>query len=115
VVKLIKNFRSHPSILKFPNERFYGGDLVSCGDGKIINAYIGSKHLVNRNFPIVFYGISGKDDREASSPSFFNISEASTVRDTIDQLRSDRTIRISKSSLPCLSWVFPNSYLAFSR
>jgi helicase MOV-10 len=99
VVKLIKNFRSHPSVLKFPNERFYGGDLVSCGDPKVINAYIGSNHLVNRNFPIVFYGISGKDDREASSPSFFNISEASAVRDTINQLRFDRTIRISKSSL----------------
>ncbi|KAJ7931318.1 hypothetical protein B0H13DRAFT_1858158 [Mycena leptocephala] len=35
VVKLTKNFRSHNAILKFPNERFYGGELQQCADNDI--------------------------------------------------------------------------------
>jgi hypothetical protein len=27
MVKLVQNFRSHAAILKFPNDRFYNGDL----------------------------------------------------------------------------------------
>jgi helicase MOV-10 len=97
-VKLIKNFRSHHAILKFPNERFYRGDLQPCGDPKVINFYVGSQHLVDRNkkFPIVFHAISGKDDREASSPSFFNIDEVTVVKDIIRKLRDDRKLRISE-------------------
>lgn len=96
VVKLVKNFRSHSAILKFPSERFYKGDLQCCGDPSVIDAYIKSSHVGKPNFPIVFYAVVGKDDREASSPSFFNIDEVTQVKNVIDALRSDRKIRISK-------------------
>lgn len=95
-MKLVKNFRSHSAILKFPNEKFYRGDLQCCGDPKTINFYINSQHLVKKNFPIVFHSISGKDDREASSPSFFNIDEVTQVKTLIAKLRSDRNQRISE-------------------
>lgn len=104
VVKLVKNFRSHNAILKFPNERFYDGDLQECGDPNIINSYLGAPHLVSKQFPIVFHAISGKDDREASSPSFFNVDEASQVRAYVQALRSDRRYRISMSSSYCC-WI----------
>ncbi|KAF5356526.1 hypothetical protein D9758_008260 [Tetrapyrgos nigripes] len=101
VVKLVKNFRSHPAILKFPNEQFYRGDLQACGDPKVINYYVGSSHLVDKNkkFPIVFHAISGKDDREASSPSFFNIDEVTVVKDIIRKLRDDRKFRTSDNDI----------------
>ncbi|KAI0945600.1 hypothetical protein AcW1_001785 [Taiwanofungus camphoratus] len=99
VVKLVQNFRSHESILKFPNEWFYRGDLQQCGDPKVINSFIGSPSLVARNFPIVMHAVSGKDDREASSPSFFNIDEATQVKAYIQALRSDRHFRISDADI----------------
>jgi helicase MOV-10 len=97
---LLKNFRSHQNILKFPNERFYNNDLQECGDRATIDQYLRWSHLPKRGFPIIFHAIHGKDDREASSPSFFNIDEISEVREYVKKLRleRDRTMRISTSS-----------------
>lgn len=99
VVKLVQNFRSHPSILQFPNERFYRGDLEPCGDRAVTHVFIGSSMLVNPKFPIMMHAISGKDDREASSPSFFNIDEALQVKAYIQKLRSLRSPRISDDQI----------------
>ena len=96
VVKLVKNFRSHQAIIKFPNERFYGGDLEQCGDRKVIDFFLNSPLLGSPNFPIIFHAVHGKDDREASSPSFFNIDEVTLVKDYVQKLRADRRFRISK-------------------
>ena len=62
----------------------------------MINSYIGSSHLVSRSFPIVFHALYGKDDREASSPSFFNIDEVTQVKTYVETLRADRRYRIGK-------------------
>ncbi|KAG6906077.1 hypothetical protein DXG01_016020 [Tephrocybe rancida] len=99
VVKLIKNFRSHGSILKYPNERFYDGELIQSGDNKVINSFLGSSYLPNKNFPIVFHGLCGKDDREASSPSFFNIDEVLQVKAYVQSLRSDRRFRTTDNDI----------------
>ncbi|KAJ3561910.1 hypothetical protein NP233_g9904 [Leucocoprinus birnbaumii] len=95
IVKLVKNFRSHEAILKFPNERFYGNDLEPCGDKRAINSYLNSPYLPNKKFPIIFHAVAGRDDREASSPSFFNIDEVSQAKAYIQQLKADRTFRTS--------------------
>lgn len=99
VIKLVKNFRSHNAILKYPNERFYRSELQQCGDPKIINAYIGSAHLPSKKFPVIFHSISGKDDREASSPSFFNIDEATQVKAYVEALRADRKVRLTDQDI----------------
>jgi helicase MOV-10 len=101
-VKLVQNFRSHKAILNFPNDRFYNGDLQECGDRKTIDAYLSwTKHpRPHRRFPIIFHAMHGKDDREASSPSFFNIDEVLQVRQYVRDLRDDRRIRISKFICP---------------
>ena len=93
VVKLVKNFRSHEAILKFPNERFYKGDLQASAPRKVIDSFINKTILPNPRFPILFHGIVGKDDREASSPSFFNIDEVTEVKDYVMKLK--RNYRIS--------------------
>ncbi|OBZ77616.1 putative helicase MOV-10 [Grifola frondosa] len=97
VVKLVQNYRSHPDILSFPNARFYKGELQPRGDPSTINAYINSPLLVNPEFPIIFHAVTGKDDREASSPSFFNIDEATQVRYYVEELRANRRVRIKAS------------------
>ncbi|KAF9057242.1 P-loop containing nucleoside triphosphate hydrolase protein [Panaeolus papilionaceus] len=99
VVKLTKNFRSHASILKFPNERFYAADLEPCADRRIIDSFLGSSYLPSSNFPIVFHAVSGKDDREASSPSFFNIDEVVQVKSYVQMLKQDRKFRTTDSDI----------------
>ncbi|KAJ7096057.1 RNA helicase [Mycena epipterygia] len=99
VVKLTKNFRSHNAILKFPNERFYKGELQQCGNPSVVNAYLNWPLLPTKSFPIIFHAISGKDDREASSPSFFNIDEVSQVKTYIRSLRDDRRFRITDNDI----------------
>ncbi|KAH9932178.1 P-loop containing nucleoside triphosphate hydrolase protein [Fomitopsis serialis] len=99
VVKLVKNFRSHEAILKFPNERFYRSELQPCAENRVTHAYIGCPILANRDFPILVHSISGKDDREASSPSFFNIDEASQVKAYVQALKADRRFRTSDSDI----------------
>ncbi|KAJ7484319.1 P-loop containing nucleoside triphosphate hydrolase protein [Mycena latifolia] len=99
VIKLTKNFRSHKAILKFPNERFYKGELQEYGDRRVIDAYIGAPFLPNKAFPIVFHAIAGKDDREAASPSFFNIDEVTQVKMYIQSLRADRRFRITDNDI----------------
>jgi helicase MOV-10 len=96
LTKLVKNWRSHPSILKFPNDEFYRGDLVTCGDPTIINSLTRWDRLVKQDYPIIFHGVQGKDEREASSPSFFNIAEASEVKKYIKDLFEDRKLRLSE-------------------
>ncbi|KAI0075957.1 P-loop containing nucleoside triphosphate hydrolase protein [Panus rudis PR-1116 ss-1] len=99
VVKLLKNFRSHPAILQFPNAQFYQGELQSCGDPSVIQSYIGWPRLSKREFPIIFHAVSGKDEREASSPSFFNITEVTQVKKYVEYLREDRRFRITNEEI----------------
>ena len=94
----MKNFRSHKAILQFPNEKFYHGDLVACGDPAVINSLLKSPHLPSKKFPVIFHAVSGKDDREASSPSFFNIEEVLQVKDYVQKLKKDRKFIIGKLS-----------------
>jgi helicase MOV-10 len=110
VVKLVQNFRSHPSILSFPSEQFYKSELIPCGDPNVTHAFIGSSHLANKDFPIVFYAISGKDEREASSPSFFNIDEVTQVRTIVEELHKDSNEHFGGRFI-CLSKMDPDGCL----
>ena len=98
MVKLVKNFRSHKAILQFPNEKFYRGDLVSCADPAIVNSFLNSPFLSSKTFPVVFHAVYGKDDREASSPSFFNIEEILQVKYYVQKLKKDRKFITGKFS-----------------
>jgi helicase MOV-10 len=106
-VKLTKNWRSHPDILKFPNDEFYKGDLIACADPVVTHSMLRWDCLPKPDFPIIFHAIAGKDEREASSPSFFNIDEASAVKSYVSELFGDRRLRVSKCLCNCdvlLEW-----------
>ena len=40
---------------------------------------LGWEELPNKDFPIIFHPVYGKDEREGSSPSFFNVAEVETI------------------------------------
>ena len=96
-MKLVQNFRSHAHILRFPNGRFYGGELQCCGAPRVLERYLDSSVLATRGFPVVFHAICGEDAREASSPSFFNVDEITIVKEYVERLKADRRVRTSTS------------------
>ena len=50
-----------------------------------------------RGVPMIFHAMQGKDEREASSPSFFNVSEASEVKAYVKMLKEETSLALSMS------------------
>ncbi|KDN51589.1 hypothetical protein RSAG8_00134, partial [Rhizoctonia solani AG-8 WAC10335] len=99
VVKLSKNWRNHPSILRYPNERFYANELEACASSSVTNSLLAWPELGRAGFPIIFENIAGQDMREASSPSWYNPMEASRVKDYVRMLRDLRRPHISTTDI----------------
>ncbi|CAJ1951722.1 unnamed protein product [Cylindrotheca closterium] len=85
LTKLVRNYRSHPSILKLPNEMFYS-DLQACGDSTVTMNMANWEHLPKSGFPVVFHAVDGENLREGSSPSWFNPTEAQQVVEYVSLL-----------------------------
>jgi len=79
VTLLVKNYRSHPDILKLPNEIFYRNQLFPCGDKFVTHSMTKWEHLPNKGFPIMFHSVNGENTREGNSPSWFNPEEVMVV------------------------------------
>lgn len=73
---LTLNYRSHPEILRVPNARFYGHRLEACGSPSVTHALTGWDQLPNPDVPFIFHAVRGENQREESSPSWFNADEA---------------------------------------
>ncbi|XP_053277315.1 putative helicase mov-10-B.2 isoform X1 [Pleuronectes platessa] len=86
VTKLLCNYRSHPSILEVPNELFYDSELLCSADEVLRNSYCNWEHLPKKGFPVIFHGVTGVDEREASSPSFFNRAEVEQLVEYVKKL-----------------------------
>ncbi|KAM7257595.1 hypothetical protein ACFE04_013336 [Oxalis oulophora] len=85
MTKLVRNYRCHAEILHLPSMLFYNGELLPCKDDT--TSFLDSMDfLPNRDFPVLFNGIQGCDEREGSNPSWFNRIEASKVVETIQEL-----------------------------
>jgi len=89
LTKLVANFRSHPDILKVPNELFYESELKvyfellmyykyilsrlfnllqASGDKMMTHSAVNWEYLPKPGFPLIFHGVMGKEDQDASSP-----------------------------------------------
>jgi helicase MOV-10 len=90
LTKLLRNFRSHPYILKVPSDLFYGNELIPCGDMSITSSACKWEWLPTPGFPMIFHGVDGKDEREPSSPSFFNIAEVAEVVSYVEKIASSK-------------------------
>ncbi|KAF9260601.1 P-loop containing nucleoside triphosphate hydrolase protein [Marasmius fiardii PR-910] len=94
IIKLVRNFRSHPAILDFANEHFYNRELRYFGNPALTHSLENASELPTKRFPVIFHGIEGKDMREAESPSFFNIEEANLVKKYVVSLIGDKKNKI---------------------
>ncbi|KAH8113520.1 P-loop containing nucleoside triphosphate hydrolase protein [Phellopilus nigrolimitatus] len=104
LIKLIKNWRSHPAILKFPNDEFYRGELEASADPVLTHSICGRwDGLVKKDFPVIFHGVGGKDEREASSPSYFNIDEATIVKAYVKSLLEEKGLRLKPEDIGIIS------------
>jgi helicase MOV-10 len=86
-VKLVDNYRSHPAILKYPNEHFYDSELVPCAHSFVTDALLEWSAWPKPGFPVMFCAVRGRDQREGHSPSYFNTSELTVVKRYVNQLR----------------------------
>lgn len=48
------------------------------------------EELPNKQFPLIFHAVYGKDEREENSPSFFNVTEVETVELYLKKLLDER-------------------------
>lgn len=92
VTKLVRNYRCHPEILHLPSQLFYKGELIPCKDDKS-SSMTWAEILPNRDFPVLFIGVQGYDEREGSNPSWFNRTEASKVVEIIKKLTISQDLR----------------------
>ena len=86
ITQLVRNYRSHPSILKLPNDMFYDGELVAEGNPLKTHDMNRWEYLPNAKFPIFFHAVFGENLREGNSPSWFNPEEAQEVVKYVDAL-----------------------------
>lgn len=96
VTKLVRNYRCHPAILELPSKLFYKGELVACKEESDLSLFQWAE-LPNAEFPVLFVGIQGCDEREGSNPSWFNRFEASKVVDIINKL--SRSTKVSEGDI----------------
>lgn len=66
------------------------------GDVDVTHLLVDSGVLQKKGFPIVFHGIKGQEKRTRQSPSYYNVFEASVVRNYCVALTSDPERMISE-------------------
>ncbi|ELU10294.1 hypothetical protein CAPTEDRAFT_119799 [Capitella teleta] len=101
--KLLKNYRSHPAILKLPSQLFYNDELEACADLALRNSLCNWEGLPKKNFPIVFHGVIGEDMREDRSPSFFNPQEVDVVVGSVEDLLNAKGFRAKQKDIGVIS------------
>ncbi|XP_074862033.1 RNA helicase Mov10l1 [Carettochelys insculpta] len=79
VTKLLKNYRSHASLLALPSKLFYHKELEVCADTSVVSSLLGWEKLPRKGFPLIFHGMRGTETREGHNPSWFNPTEAVQV------------------------------------
>ena len=88
---LVRNYRSHPAIIEVPSRSFYDDRLVPKADPDRVRSLLSWEGLANpgpeADFPVLFHGVVGRDQREGNSPSWFNTEEALAVARHIKSLQ----------------------------
>ncbi len=68
-------------MLQLPNALFYKHDLTEGGDRAVTHSLLRWERLPNREWPMIFHGVIGQDEREGNSPSWFNTTELLVCKD----------------------------------
>jgi len=104
-VFLTKNYRSHRKILEVPSRLFYDGALEEYGDEELLDSLLDWEPLQQQDsgtkapIPMLFVGVDGTHQHDLDSPSFFNISEISTVVDLCTKLVTSKTVKVTTADI----------------
>ncbi|XP_031638656.1 putative helicase mov-10-B.1 isoform X2 [Contarinia nasturtii] len=85
ITQLVKNYRSHPHILRVSNELYYNNKLEPFAANDITSWYINSKFLPSKHFPIKFLSVQGKCQKSVEN-SWYNSEEIDEIIKEIKQL-----------------------------
>jgi len=80
IIGLWRNWRSHGAIIAWSNRYLYDDSMRGYGNTYITYHLVHSDVLPKKGFPIVFHGVKGSKQHAESSPSPFDVLEASIVR-----------------------------------
>jgi len=69
------------------------------GNPYITYHMVHSEVLPKKGFPVVFHGVRGNEERAGSSPSYFNVLEASIIRNHCAKLVRGPEQKICKHGL----------------
>ncbi|PWA26567.1 hypothetical protein CCH79_00000751, partial [Gambusia affinis] len=87
MTKLLRNYRSHPALLKIPNELFYNSELQFCSS--LEDCLYSDWELLprkNQDFPLMFHGVAGMKEQDLNSPSVYNMAEVDVLKDYLKSL-----------------------------
>ncbi|XP_041800816.1 putative helicase mov-10-B.1 [Chelmon rostratus] len=86
VTKLLRNYRSHPALLKIPNELFYKGELQAFAPEEKCSSFCDWECLPKKGFPLIFHGVAGTDQRDFNNPSLYNMAEVEVLKEYLKAL-----------------------------
>jgi len=87
VMLLTENYRSHPDILQFPSDNFYGEELIARGDQ--------ASHP--RFGPLLFFSVHGVE--EARENSYINTAEVDEIVKRVKLLADDWPVEWKEKDL----------------
>ncbi|OQS00332.1 helicase mov-10-B.1-like [Thraustotheca clavata] len=113
------NYRSHPKLLRLPSSLFYENSLVAAGNitkTQSLSTYtslsfscdtypasIRWEGLNNPEFPLVWYGVLGKQHKDLNVSSYTNIAEAFKVLELVEKLLSSKTVTVSTADIAVIT------------
>ncbi|TFY71297.1 hypothetical protein EVG20_g1690 [Dentipellis fragilis] len=103
VVQLQQNRRSQAAIIAFSNSLFYEDALRARADLTTTRSLLHSAVLPNREFPIMFHGIKGREEQRKLSKSFYNTVEAQQVLQYCQTLLGDHERPVSPEEIGIIS------------
>ena len=93
ITMLTDNYRSHHNIVAIPNRLFYEGALQFCGPHHKTHSFANWGLLPQPGVPLLFHNVVGRNEREASSPSWFNVAEVVVAMQYVTQLVCEEGVR----------------------
>ncbi|XP_069963997.1 putative helicase MOV-10 [Bactrocera oleae] len=85
-IRLRRNYRSHPEIVKLFSEMFYEGQLLAQAAPDVQQLCRDWHRAPNAEYPIIFHSVFGPEQREKNSTSRYNPLEIQIVMDYVRDL-----------------------------
>ncbi|RZF37344.1 hypothetical protein LSTR_LSTR010439 [Laodelphax striatellus] len=107
ITKLSRNYRSHADIINISNQLFYHGELLESGKPEILNSCSEIDFLPQKNHPVIFHGVTGLEEQDNTSPSYYNLNEVDQVVTYISMLIEEANEKKLKFTLKDIGVVTP--------